>query len=155
PFRDGCLDVVTARHMLYHVSDPAAAIAEARRVLHSGGTFAAVVNVEHNMPVMRRLMRGVLTAHGLDARSHAHGVHGGNLAGMVREVFCHVEIHQHDNALVFPSAEPVVAYLRSCLTLYGVPPEHPERAGIEASIAARTRELFASQQVLRDPKGYV
>jgi SAM-dependent methyltransferase len=155
PFRAGCVDVVTARHMLYHVDDPLAALAEMRRVLHSGGTFAGVVNLEDNLPVTRRLIGDVLTAHGLDAGSFAHGVHAGNLPGMVREVFGHAEIHRHDNALVFPSAEPVVAYLRSCLGLYGLPPEHPARAGVAASLAARARELFAEQQVLRDPKGYV
>ncbi|MBO0867048.1 MAG: class I SAM-dependent methyltransferase [Micromonosporaceae bacterium] len=165
PLRDGCFDVVTARHMLYHVADPLAAIRHARRVLHSGGTFAAVVNVEDNLPVTRELIRGVLAAHGLDARAHAHRVHGGNLPAMVREVFGEVRVHRQDNALVFPSAEPVVAYALSCLTLYGVRPEHYARAAVESDLAVGARALFAQrtpggrdqtgQPVLRDPKGYV
>jgi ubiquinone/menaquinone biosynthesis C-methylase UbiE len=43
PFPDGAFDVVTARHMLYHVSDVRAALAEARRVLRVGGRFVALL----------------------------------------------------------------------------------------------------------------
>jgi ubiquinone/menaquinone biosynthesis C-methylase UbiE len=44
PFADATLDVVTARHMLYHVPDVTAALKEFRRVLKPGGRFLAVTN---------------------------------------------------------------------------------------------------------------
>ena len=49
PFSDAAFDVVTARHMLYHVPDVAAVLAEFRRVLKPGGRFLAVTNAEGYM----------------------------------------------------------------------------------------------------------
>lgn len=44
PFADESFDLVLAMHMLYHVADPAAAIAEAHRVLRPGGALAVTTN---------------------------------------------------------------------------------------------------------------
>jgi SAM-dependent methyltransferase len=49
PLRDGAADVVLAIHMLYHVPDRRAAIAELRRVLVPGGTCIAVTNSASHM----------------------------------------------------------------------------------------------------------
>lgn len=43
PFRDGSFDVVTAKHTLEHVREPARAISEVRRVLRAGGVAFIVV----------------------------------------------------------------------------------------------------------------
>ena len=44
PFADSSFDVVTARHMLYHVPDMNKALQEAKRVLKPNGRFLAVTN---------------------------------------------------------------------------------------------------------------
>ncbi len=44
PFPDSSFDKVTAMHMLYHVPDPATAIAEMFRVLKPGGWLAVTTN---------------------------------------------------------------------------------------------------------------
>ena len=44
PFADASFDLVLAMHMLYHVADPAQAIAEAYRVLRPGGVLAVTTN---------------------------------------------------------------------------------------------------------------
>jgi len=49
PFDDGSFDAVVAMHMLYHVADPAAGIAEMARVLKPGGVLAVTTNGAGNM----------------------------------------------------------------------------------------------------------
>lgn len=150
PFEDGSFDAVTARHMLYHVPDPVRAISEARRVLRSGGIFAAVVNIENATPGLVGLVAEAVAAHGIE-HSFSVPVHSGNLPGMVRSVFGRADVVQRDNALVFASPEPVVAYAVSCLTGFGVAAGDPRRPSIVDTI----RQLAVEQPVLRDPKGYV
>lgn len=47
PLLDGSVDVVNARNSLDHVEDPAAALAEVRRILRPGGTLILNVDVDH------------------------------------------------------------------------------------------------------------
>ncbi|WP_238010072.1 class I SAM-dependent methyltransferase [Dactylosporangium sp. AC04546] len=155
PFPDGSFDAVTARHMLYHVSEPLAAIREAHRVLRPGGRFAAVVNVPHPAPALTALASGAVADHGLDPAVFRIPVDASNLPGMVASVFGIVEVERHDNALVFPGPEPMVAYAVSMLSGFGVPDDHPLRPSIVDSITERAAALFASASTVEDPKGYV
>jgi SAM-dependent methyltransferase len=50
PARDQCAGAVTALWMLYHLDDPASAVAEAARVLRPGGLFAASSSSRTNDP---------------------------------------------------------------------------------------------------------
>jgi SAM-dependent methyltransferase len=69
PFDDGSFDVVLCTQAFYYVGDPAAALAEIRRVLRAGGTVVITVpvvweydrgNLEHRFtePMLRRLFAG-------------------------------------------------------------------------------------------------
>jgi ubiquinone/menaquinone biosynthesis C-methylase UbiE len=49
PFPDDSFDAVVAMHMLYHLADPAAGIAEMARVLKPGGTLLVTTNGADNM----------------------------------------------------------------------------------------------------------
>lgn len=49
PFADATFDAVVAMHMLYHVPDPAGAIAEMARVLKPGGVALVTTNGADNM----------------------------------------------------------------------------------------------------------
>ena len=155
PFVDGRFDAVTARHMLYHVPDPVAAIAEARRVLRPGGTFVAVVNVVDATPALLGLAGDAVAAAGLARSSLRFSVHGDNLPGLVARVFDPIHVERHDNALVFDRPEPMAAYAVSSLLAFGVPDDHPLRRSIVDDIGARSRALFAGRKTYRDPKGYV
>lgn len=62
PLRSSAFDIVLAPHMLYHVPDRTAAIAEIRRVLHPGGVCIAVTNSDdHLAPIRRMVERHVAT----------------------------------------------------------------------------------------------
>jgi ubiquinone/menaquinone biosynthesis C-methylase UbiE len=56
PLRDGAVDRVLAIHMLYHVPDRPAAIAELRRVLAPRGTCIAVTNSADHMRSVHELV---------------------------------------------------------------------------------------------------
>jgi len=160
PFPDASFDVVTARHMLYHLDDPAEAVREARRVLREGGRFAAVVNREKPYLHMMALLREVLAAYGITPPpSSDERVHSGNLPALVAAGFAPdtVQVLRRDNALLFPGPEPVVAYLASVLTLKGVPDDPDLRQAITADLdkAARARFHTLPDGIWREPKGYV
>ncbi|MEZ0110894.1 SAM-dependent methyltransferase [Catenulispora sp. EB89] len=160
PYPDAAFDVVTARHMLYHVDEPVEAIREARRVLRDGGRFAAVVNREKPYPHFMALLREILAGHGITPpRSPDEHVHGGNLPGLVAEAFDPDTVHvlRRENALLLPGPEPVVAYLASILTLQGVPDDPDLHRTIidDLDKAARARFRALPDGIWREPKGYV
>jgi SAM-dependent methyltransferase len=164
PFADATFDVVTARHMLYHVPDPLLAVREARRVLRSGGRFAALVNFETTTPVLMGLLADTVAEHGLGRPRPAGevgrgprmaSVHDGNLPALVQQIFGGADVQRHDNELVFETPEPMVAYAVSCLIGWGVPDDHPLRPVVIDTLVARAEALFADGGPVRDPKGYV
>lgn len=157
PYQDAQFDIVTARHMLYHVGTPADALLEARRVLRPGGRFAATVNHRGAIPGMSEVLKQVLTEHGLpEPVSPDDLVNSDNLPDLVTDVFGHVEVVRRDNALVVPDPEPVIAYCASTLTLSGIAADSPERRTIIAGLDAEIRRRFAASGApWREPKGYV
>jgi ubiquinone/menaquinone biosynthesis C-methylase UbiE len=57
PFEDSSFDVIIANHMLYHVPDRQAALAEIRRVLRLGGRFFAATNGERHLAEIPKLLK--------------------------------------------------------------------------------------------------
>jgi len=157
PYPDAQFDVVTARHMLYHLDSPAAAVHGARRVLRPGGRFAATVNHRDATPRMFAVVRQVLADHGLPEPIVPNDlVNSDNLPDLVADVFGRVEVVRRDSALIVPEPEPVIAYCASTLTLSGLAADSPERRAIVASLDAEVRRRFEAEGApWRDPKGYV
>jgi SAM-dependent methyltransferase len=157
PFADATFDVVTARHMLYHVEDVDLALREANRVLRPGGVFAATVNHPGAKPHVFRLVAEVVAEVGIDvAPARGARVHSDNLPDLIERVFGGVETVRHDNALVFKRPEQVVSYAVALLVLYGVGPDSAHRARVARAIDDAARQWFGEPgRVWRDPKGYV
>jgi SAM-dependent methyltransferase len=115
PFADGAFDVVLAMHMLYHVPDRAAAIAELRRVLRSGGVALVVTNYEAHLSELGDLLVASATAVGIDYLAVRAAVSFGmdSGGGELEAEFDTVDVHQFTSMLLIDDVAPVVAYARS------------------------------------------
>jgi SAM-dependent methyltransferase len=114
PFPTEAFDGAIACHMLYHVNDPADAIAELRRVLRPGGWLVATTNGAGHMAQLweiatrARLPMSFPEAMDLSFRAE-------NAIELLAAEFNDVELVRYEDELVVPTAEPVVAYLASCV----------------------------------------
>ncbi|OLV20003.1 class I SAM-dependent methyltransferase [Deinococcus marmoris] len=146
PFADASFDVVTARHMLYHVPDVAAALAEFRRVLKPTGHFLAVTNASGYMAELWEAVAEALPGETIltELLSHRGGsevfseVHG---EALVRAAFGNVQLDFVDGALAFDGPGPVLAYLESMSPMHRLTPD-----GLERIRAALTQVLTARTQ---------
>lgn len=120
PFPDGSFDVVMANHMLFHVPDMEQAILECRRVLKPGGIFISTTNSVHNMPELQVLMRRAVTLlvpPGTTniqvplAHTDMYTLESGTR--LLSRHFYAIVRYDLPSALVFPTVEPVLAYLES------------------------------------------
>lgn len=157
PFDAASFDVVTARHMLYHVPNVRQALAECRRTLRSEGVFAAVVNHPEVTPRVSALVVDLVSAAGVDIPAAPNSrVHSDNLPEMIESTFGSVVVHRYDNALVFDRPEPAIAFTVAQLSFYGIEPDSALRPELTRAIATKVRAWFTSAEgPWRDPKGYV
>jgi SAM-dependent methyltransferase len=128
PFADATFDVVTARHMLYHVPDVGAALTEMRRVLKPGGRFLAVTNARGYMGEYWRAVAEAVR-HWPEFTPLADRAKAGWDDGFtevsgetaVRAAFGNAAVSFSDAALVFDEVAPVLAYFDSARTMYPMP----------------------------------
>jgi ubiquinone/menaquinone biosynthesis C-methylase UbiE len=124
PLEDMRFDVVTARHMLYHVPDVAAAIREAQRVLKPGGRFLAITNADGFMQEFwDAVIEAVAPMPAFAAMVKAHRAplyHHARLEETVRAVFGNAKPEPLDGALEFPDGAAPLSYFDSARTMYDV-----------------------------------
>jgi ubiquinone/menaquinone biosynthesis C-methylase UbiE len=124
PFSDDTFDVVTARHMLYHVPSITKALSEAKRVLKPGGRFMALTNANG---MMKEYWVAVREAVGDDPEfaqmlgdrlappnDHEH------LFRLVEETFGEANLEVVRSTLEFPSIGPVFDWFDSTRTMYPI-----------------------------------
>lgn len=101
PFPDGSFDGVAILYVLYHLSDPRPALAEAHRVMRPGGLIAVAVPSRHDSPELAHaLPKTPLT---FDAEL---------APGFLRELFEEQEVMRWDAPLIeLPTARAVRDYL--------------------------------------------
>ncbi|MEV0298558.1 class I SAM-dependent methyltransferase [Nocardia sp. NPDC050710] len=158
PFDDNTFDALSARHMLYHVPDPRAALSEFRRTVKPGGTVAIVVNHPRNCPRTAELVTAHARTYGVEQTgSFRASVDSQSLPPLMSEVFGAVRIHRCDNALVFNSPAPLVRFAEALFAFYGVPVDHPSRADILDDLRGDVQDWFGAHpgESWRDPKGYI
>ena len=120
PFADDSCPSAALLYVLYHLADPAQALAEARRVLQPGGLVAVAAPSRHDSPEL---------AHALPQRSLTFDA---ELApGLLGDQFAHVEVERWDAPLVeLPTSEAVRDYLIG----KGADPERARAAAGEAEL---------------------
>ncbi len=114
PYPDGSFDGLALLYVLYHLDEPQAALAEARRVLRGGGLLAVAAPSRHDSPELAfALPDRVLT---FDAELAPE---------LVAEHFAEVEIDAWDRPLLtLPNPDAVRDYLIG----KGTEPEHAAEA---------------------------
>jgi SAM-dependent methyltransferase len=125
PYAAASFDGALCCHVLYHLADPWAGLAELRRVVRPGGWLAVATNGAGHMAEVSDLAE----AAGLPrADVHEH-FPAERAAEALSELFDDVEVHAYDDTLEVPDADPVVAYVASMA-------DHPLTPSQEAAVRA-------------------
>jgi SAM-dependent methyltransferase len=129
PFADESFDVVTARHMLYHVPDIPRALREIHRVLRANGRFLAVTNVHDNMRDYMNALRETADAlqdkmadeiRGMIPVRTSNAFTDQNGPSLIENVFGNIKVKFVEGALRFETPEPALRYFDSCRTMKGL-----------------------------------
>ncbi|NNU65641.1 MULTISPECIES: class I SAM-dependent methyltransferase [Rhizobium] len=110
PFEDDTFDAVIAMHMLYHLPDPAAGIADMSRVLKPGGVLAVTTNGADNMREIYELT-AVFGSAPSDPAAEAFGYDAAERS--MRSQFGNVSMSQHPAGLRITEPEDVFLALTS------------------------------------------
>ena len=115
PLAGGRADVALAMHMLYHVPDIPAAVAELRRIVRPGGTVLVSTNSSGSLAEINDLLAGAISRQLGRAmpRGLALSFTTENGAQYLTRAFADVTLQRADLPLAIPGPEPVIGYLDS------------------------------------------
>jgi SAM-dependent methyltransferase len=118
PLIDGSLDVVMMMHMLYHVPEPARAVAEAARVLRTGGKLLVATNGRRHLAEMNELWLPLLDRTGRRASLEDAGLVNPLVTADDARRFIRVEFGDPDvswlrSSVVVTDPAPVVRHAAS------------------------------------------
>ncbi|MGH9111607.1 MAG: class I SAM-dependent methyltransferase [Acidimicrobiales bacterium] len=135
PFPAGTFDVAIANHMLYHVPEPARAVAELARVMTPGGLLVvATVGADH-LRELDEIRSEVFGRPRVAATVAAFGVDVGG--SILRSWFGAVEWRRYDDWLDCSDPDDVVAFLAS------TPPVEDATGEQRSQVAAAVGRRFA------------
>ncbi len=114
PFPDSSFDVVTARHMLYHVPDINKALQEAARVLKPNGRFLAVTNDDGYMKeywdaIIEAVENNTEFVSMIDEMLNPK-IFAAHLEQQIQTVFKNTMFTRLEASLEFPNIQPVLDY---------------------------------------------
>ena len=120
PYADQSFDVVMTNHMLYHVPDIELALSEVRRVLKPNGVLIAATNSIQSMPEFHALFRRAMLLLSSPGQIYSQPPLPAQInfalengTRMLARHFYAVVRHDLPSTLVFPTIEPVMAYIES------------------------------------------
>lgn len=154
PFATASIDRLMANHMLYHVPDQEAALAEMRRVLKPGGrvmlaTNAADANdVFHHAHSAAAQSLGYVPTPGMSSRFHL-----GHL-DLVQRTFPGAEVHVRSDAFRFPAIGAALRYYASGTVdaIEKPPADGSHMARLLPLVEAHLRAQLTGDGSLRVPK---
>jgi SAM-dependent methyltransferase len=148
PLPSGSADVVCAMHMLYHVPDVPAALAEAQRVLRPGGAFVCSTNSEAAIRELVEPWSAAMESVGgppLDRQSH-HGFSVESAGSVLGAAFGSVDLQPLQVVARIPSADVVRDYVASTVDLYRPQLPEPHRWDeVLASVHGHAAAVIARQ----------
>lgn len=154
PLADAAVDRLMANHMLYHISDQAAALAEMRRVLKPDGVVMLATNAADANSLLH-------TAHSEAARELGYTpaprmtdrFHLGHI-DLVRRFFPTVEVHVRPDAFLFPTLEAALHYYASgnIDALADLPADRSHVSRLLPRVAERLRPHLDAEGRLRVAK---
>lgn len=144
PIATGAADVAFANHMLYHVPDQAAAVAELRRVLRPGGVALLATNSGDHVRELDDLSATVAAEITGSSATFLRAMLAFRLedgAAVLRTAFEHVERHDCFGVLDLTDPRPAGHYVASTSSLYGVTGDEHLAAAV-AEVERRVAEVI-------------
>jgi SAM-dependent methyltransferase len=145
PLDEASLDVVMMMHMLYHVPDPAMAVAEAARVLRPGGKLLVATNGQRHLAEMNELWLPLLDRTGLRVSLEDSGlvnprVTADDARRFVSMHFRDPDVHWLRSSVIVTDAAPVVRHAASSTAAQAVGEYREELMGeLSDAITSRVR----------------
>jgi SAM-dependent methyltransferase len=123
PFPDGTFGAAVALHMLYHVPEPAEAIAEIRRILRPGGTLVISTNAHGDKAALRDVHARAAAEVGvaIPAIGPAMRFNLDEAESVAHRYFGTVERMDLESVVTVPMPDPVVAFIDSTRSFYDSP----------------------------------
>ncbi|MDP1803965.1 MAG: class I SAM-dependent methyltransferase, partial [Acidimicrobiales bacterium] len=145
PFDDASFDRVIANHMLYHLPDPAAGVAELARVVRPDGRVVAATNGPGQLQPLWSIRADVFGTRPVETTVEAFGRETGR--PLLGRAFGEVRWEQYDDELHCTDVEDLMAYVCS-----SPPGEDATPEQLAALRAALTAAMAAGDGVLRVDK---
>lgn len=151
PFATASFERVVANHMLYHLPDPAAGVAQLARVVTDDGRVVVATNGRRHMQELWAIRAEVFGTPPTDQTVDVFGVETG--FPVLRDHFAHVDWWSFPDELRCTDPADVLAYL--CSTPPGETATPAERAHLEALVAAAFEAGDGTMRVTKDTGAFV
>lgn len=115
-FSDETFDVITAKHMIYHVPNMQKCVDEAYRCLKKDGIFIVTLNSGSTRPLLNKTIAEASKKAGLDRISHERRLTT-EMFPQLSKKFSYVEFKEFKNEIIMEDPKIYIDYLGACRNL--------------------------------------